>query len=95
MALAEGMLNMISEDHTRYVGCINFLSVQRLAKLQMKLRAGREFVATNQFYFSLMNHANMGLIAVWGPKEEEEEKRVRGGGGGVTEKTRDILLKFS
>jgi hypothetical protein len=40
LALAEGMLDMISNNHTGYVGCVNFLDVQRLAKLQMKLRAG-------------------------------------------------------
>ncbi len=62
-ALAEGMLDVISDDHARYVGCVKFLDVRRLAKLQMKLRAGGEFVATNQFDFSLTNRANMGLIA--------------------------------
>ncbi len=64
LALAEGMLDLISDNHTQYVGCINFLDVQRLAKLQMNLRAGGEFVASNQFDFSLTNHANMGLIVV-------------------------------
>ncbi len=62
-ALAEGMLDVISDDHARYVGCVNFLDVRKLAKLQMKLKAGGEFVATNRFDFSLTNRANLGLIA--------------------------------
>jgi hypothetical protein len=75
-ALAAGMLNVISDDHTRYVGCVNFLDVRRLAKLQMKLRAGGEFVATNEFDFSLTNHANMGLIAVCGGQRRRRMRRV-------------------
>ena len=62
-ALADGMLDVISDDHARYVGCVNFLDVRKLAKLQKRLRAGGEFVATNRFDFSLTNRANAGLIA--------------------------------
>lgn len=60
-ALAEGMLDVISDDHSRYVGCVN-VPVSKLAKLQRKLRAQGEFVATNQFEFSLTNRSNMKLI---------------------------------
>lgn len=62
-ALADGMLDVISDDHARYVGCVNFLDVRKLARLQKRLRAGGEFVATNRFDFSLTNRANAGLIA--------------------------------
>ena len=61
-AMAEGMLDVISDDHARYVGCIN-MSVSKLAKLQRKLRAQGEFVATNQFEFSLTNRKSMAMIA--------------------------------
>jgi len=60
-ALAEGMLDVISDDHSRYVGCIN-MSTSKLAKLQRKLRAQGEFVATNQFDFSLTNRKSMAMI---------------------------------
>lgn len=60
-ALAEGMLDVISDDHSRYVGCVD-MSVSKLAKLQKKLRAEGEFVSTNQFEFSLTNRKNMELI---------------------------------
>lgn len=60
-ALAEGMLDVIADDHSRYVGCIN-VGVTKLAKLQRKLRAQGEFVATNTFEFSLMKRGNMKLI---------------------------------
>jgi len=60
-ALAEGMLDVISDDHSRYVGCVD-MSVSKLAKLQKKLCAEGEFVSTNQFEFSLTNRKNMELI---------------------------------
>jgi aryl-alcohol dehydrogenase-like predicted oxidoreductase len=60
-ALAEGMLDVISDDHSRYVGCIN-ISTSKLAKLQRKLRAQGEFIATNQFDFSLTNRKSMAMI---------------------------------
>mmetsp|Transcript_12029 Transcript_12029/g.18462 ORF Transcript_12029/g.18462 Transcript_12029/m.18462 type:complete len:516 (+) Transcript_12029:73-1620(+) len=60
-ALAEGMLDVISDDHSRYVGCIN-ISTSKLAKLQRQLRAQGEFVATNQFDFSLTNRKSMAMI---------------------------------
>ncbi len=40
LALTEDMLDVISNNHTQYIGCVNFLDMQRLAKLQMKLRVG-------------------------------------------------------
>ncbi|KAL9186780.1 hypothetical protein ACHAXT_010500 [Thalassiosira profunda] len=60
-ALAEGLLDVISDDHARYVGCVDW-SASRLAKLQRKLRAQGEFVATAQFDFSLTNRKNAGMI---------------------------------
>lgn len=60
-ALAEGMLDVISDDHSRYVGCIN-MSTSKLMKLQGKLRAQGEFVATNQFDFSLTNRKSLAMI---------------------------------
>lgn len=60
-ALAEGMLDVISDDHSRYVGCIN-MSTSKLAKLQRQLRAQGEFVATNQFDFSLTNRKSLAMI---------------------------------
>ena len=60
-ALAEGMLDVISDDHSRYVGCIN-MSASKLMKLQRKLRAQGEFVATNQFDFSLTNRKSLAMI---------------------------------
>jgi aryl-alcohol dehydrogenase-like predicted oxidoreductase len=60
-ALAEGMLDVIQDDHSRYVGCVD-MSVSKLAKLQKKLRDDGEFVATNQFEFSLTNRKNLGMI---------------------------------
>ena len=45
-----GMLDIISDDHSRYTGCIN-MSLSELAKLQRKLMAQGEFLATNQFEF--------------------------------------------
>jgi aryl-alcohol dehydrogenase-like predicted oxidoreductase len=61
-ALAEGMLDVVSDDHARYVGCANFFDVRKLAKLHKRLRAGGEFVSTNRFDFSLTNRANADLI---------------------------------
>ena len=60
-ALADGMLDVISDDHSRYVGCID-MSLSKLAKLQKKLRAQGEFVASNQFEFSLTNRKSLGMI---------------------------------
>eukprot|EP00581_Thalassiosira_minuscula_P010364 CAMPEP_0183707742 /NCGR_PEP_ID=MMETSP0737-20130205/4230_1 /TAXON_ID=385413 /ORGANISM="Thalassiosira miniscula, Strain CCMP1093" /LENGTH=586 /DNA_ID=CAMNT_0025935471 /DNA_START=117 /DNA_END=1874 /DNA_ORIENTATION=+ len=60
-AMAEGMLDVISDDHSRYVGCID-MSLSKLAKLQRKLRAQGEFVASNQFEFSLTNRKSMAVI---------------------------------
>lgn len=60
-ALAEGMLDVISDDHSRYVGCIN-MSTSKLVKLQRKLRAQGEFVSTNQFDFSLTNRKSLAMI---------------------------------
>ena len=61
-ALAEGMLDVVSDDHARYIGCANFFDVRKLAKLHKRLRAGGEFVSTNRFDFSLTNRANADLI---------------------------------
>ena len=61
-ALAEGMLDVISDDHSRYVGCVNF-GLGRLARVHKKLRAQGEFVATNRFDFSLTDRGNLGMIA--------------------------------
>lgn len=60
-ALAQGMLEVIQDDHSRYVGCVD-MSVSKLFKLQKILKASDEFVATNQFEFSLTNRQNMGMI---------------------------------
>lgn len=60
-ALADGMLDVISDDHSRYVGCIG-MSLGRLVKLQKKLGAQGEFVATNQFEFSLTNRQALPMI---------------------------------
>jgi len=60
-ALAEGALDVICDDHSRYVGCVN-MGLTRLAKLQRKMRAQGEFVASNQFEFSLTNRKNAGMI---------------------------------
>ena len=60
-AMAEGMLDVISDDHSRYVGCIN-MSPSKLARLQKKLMADGEFISTNQFEFSLTNRKNMDMI---------------------------------
>ena len=59
--MAEGMLDVISDDHSRYVGCIN-MSPSKLARLQKKLMADGEFISTNQFEFSLTNRKNMDMI---------------------------------
>ncbi len=61
-ALSEGMLDVISDDHARYVGCVNYKSLSKLAKLQRKMRGQGEFVATNQFEFSLTDRKNMFMI---------------------------------
>lgn len=61
-ALADGLLDVIGDDHARYVGCID-MGLTKLAKLQRKMRAQGEFVATNQFEFSLTNRKAMGTIA--------------------------------
>lgn len=60
-ALAEGMLDVIADDHSRYVGGVD-MSVSKLARLQKKMRADGEFVSTNQFEFSLTNRKNMDVI---------------------------------
>lgn len=60
-ALAQGMLEVIQDDHSRYVGCVD-MSVSKLFKLQKILKASDEFVATNQFEFSLTNRQNMEMI---------------------------------
>lgn len=60
-ALAEGMLDVVADDHSRYAGCID-MSLTKLAKLQKKLRAQGEFVATNQFEFSLTNRKSLAMI---------------------------------
>ena len=60
-AVAQGLLKAINNDHTRYVGCVNF-GLRPLARLQRRLRAEDEFVASNQFEFSLTNRKNAGLI---------------------------------
>jgi len=62
-AMVVGMLDIISDDHSRYTGCIN-MSLSKLAKLQRKLMAQGEFLATNQFEFSLTNHKGLGMIQV-------------------------------
>jgi aryl-alcohol dehydrogenase-like predicted oxidoreductase len=61
--LADGMLDVISDDHSRYVGCVNFHNVQQLVRLQklLKLKGG-EYISTNKFDFSLTNRKYMGLI---------------------------------
>lgn len=62
-ALADGMLDVISDDHSRYVGCVNFHDIYRLVKLQKALKTkGGEFISTNKFTFSLTNRKHMGLI---------------------------------
>jgi len=61
-ALSEGLLDVISDDHARYVGCVNYKNLSKLAKLQRKMRGQGEFVATNQFEFSLTNRKNMYMI---------------------------------
>mmetsp|Transcript_9422 Transcript_9422/g.21258 ORF Transcript_9422/g.21258 Transcript_9422/m.21258 type:complete len:547 (+) Transcript_9422:186-1826(+) len=60
-ALAEGMLDVVADDHSRYAGCVD-MSLTKLAKLQRKLRAQGEFVATNQFEFSLTNRKSLAMI---------------------------------
>jgi len=60
-ALADGMLDVVSDDHARYVGGVG-LSLTKLARLQRKLRAQGEFVATNQFEFSLTSRKNLAMI---------------------------------
>lgn len=60
-AMAEGMLDVVSEDHARYVGCID-VGLSKLARLQRKLQAQGEFVSSNQFEFSLTNRKNVGMI---------------------------------
>jgi len=60
-ALAEGMLDVVADDHSRYAGCVN-MSLAKLAKLQKKLRAQGEFVATNQFEFSLTSRKSLAMI---------------------------------
>lgn len=60
-AVAQGLLEVIQEDHARYVGCVD-MSVSRLLKIQKFLRSKDEFLATNQFEFSLTNRQNMGMI---------------------------------
>ncbi len=58
----------------------------KAGKVANETQGRGKFVAMNQFGFSLTNHANMGLIMVWGPKDEEEEEgRVRGEEGGHRE----------
>ena len=60
-ALADGMLDVIADDHSRYVGCIG-MSLGKLVKIQKKLDAQGEFVASNQFEFSLTNRQAMPMI---------------------------------
>jgi len=60
-ALAEGALDVVCDDHSRYVGCID-VGLSKLAKLQRKMRAQGEFVASNQFDFSLTNRKNAAAI---------------------------------
>ena len=60
-SLGEGMLDVIVDDHSRYVGCIK-MSTSKMAKLQRQLRAQGEFVATNQFDFSLTNRKSLAMI---------------------------------
>ena len=61
--LADGMLDVISDDHSQYVGCVNFHNVPQLVKLQklLKLKGG-EYISTNKFDFSITNRKYMGLI---------------------------------
>ena len=59
--IADGLLDVISDDHARYVGCVDF-SLSKLARVHKKLRAQGEFVATNQFEFSLTNRNSLGMI---------------------------------
>ena len=61
-ALAAGMLEIIQEDHAKYVGCVD-MSISRLVKIQKFLRSKEEFLASNQFEFSLTNRKNMGMIS--------------------------------
>ena len=60
-ALANGLLDVISDDHSRYVGVCD-MSLSKLQKLQRKLRDQGEFVATHQFEFSLTNRKALGMI---------------------------------
>jgi len=62
-SLADGMLDVISDDHSRYVGCVNFHNVNRLVELQrlLKLKGG-EYISTNEFDFSITDRKYMGLI---------------------------------
>jgi len=60
-ALSEGLLDVVSDDHSRYVGCVDF-SLSKLARLHKKLKVQGEFVATNQFEFSLTNRKSMAMI---------------------------------
>lgn len=60
--MAEGLLNVVNDDHSRYVGCVDF-SLRKLARLQRRLQAQDEFVASNQFEFSLTNRKALGMIA--------------------------------
>lgn len=62
-AIANGLLDTIGDDHTRYIGCVNW-SVPKLQKLQYYLDEidGAEFIATNQFDFSITNRKNLKMI---------------------------------
>lgn len=60
-ALSEGLLDVISDDHSRYVGTIN-MGLSKVAKLNMALRAQGEFVATHKFEFSLTDRSSMDVI---------------------------------
>ena len=60
-ALGTGMLEVIQEGHSMRVGCVD-MSTKKLYRLQQILTENDEFVATNQFEFSLTNRKNMGMI---------------------------------
>ncbi len=62
-AIANGMLDIIGDDHSRYVGCKDW-SIEKLAKLVYLFKEidGGEFVATNQFEFSITNRKNLKMI---------------------------------
>lgn len=60
-ALGRGMLEVIQEGHSQFVGCID-MSPSKLKRLQQFLKGQDELVATNQFEFSLTNRGNLGMI---------------------------------